>query len=197
MEGFEVPLRLCASTTHEPRGTMDPDALFEPSTNPDNTARWSPLIEGVLVTASGAPGRPRFARWLEAGVTDVVTLQRDDERPDWLPDACAQEGVSWRAFPLSGKRLEHPDDVPHLRELMAWADALCAQPGGARRVVLHCSAGLHRTGIGLYLMMRRAGHAPDEAVARVARARPLTASELTRHTRRSGRLIERVEPLLT
>ena len=166
---------------------MDDDPnLFEPSSNPDNIARWAELAPGVLVTASGAPGKARFARWLKRGVTDVVTLQRADEMPSWLPEACEEAGVSWHAFALSGKRLAGEGDGANIEALIAWADGLF---GGTetpeRRIVVHCSAGLHRTGLGLYLLARRAGHGPDGSTGLVTSVRGLTGAELMR-TPRSG-----------
>jgi hypothetical protein len=175
---------------------MDDDpTLFEPSTNPLNAARWVALTPTLSVTASGAPGKARFARWRDRGVTDVVTLQRADEMPAWLPRACEDAGVSWRAFALSGKRLAGEGDAASIAALVAWADGLVGEEE-ARRVVVHCSAGLHRTGLGLYLMARRAGHAPDEAAGLVARARGLTGAELVRAPRSGDALAATAEAAL-
>ncbi len=165
--------------------TSDDPTLFEPSSNPQNVARWVALTPTTHVTASGAPGKARFARWLERGVTDVVTLQRADEMPAWLPQACEDAGIAWRAFPLSGKRLAAEGDAASIAALIGWADEVCEDGAPERRVVLHCSAGLHRTGLGLYLLARRAGHDPDESTGLVGRVRGLTGAELVR-TPRSG-----------
>ena len=54
---------------------------------------------------------------------------------------------------------------------------------------------MHRTGVVLYTLLRRAGASRDEALERIAAARPLTAHELTRRTKK-GVLLERAEALL-
>ena len=153
---------------------------------------WVSLLRGQI-TAAGAPGRRTPARWSAAGVTDVVTLQRADEHADWLPDACAEVGMSWHHMPLSGRRLEGPSDRDTLAAIPTLLDLLRADP--PRKLVVHCSAGLHRTGVCLYLLHRHAGLSPEATLASIAAARPLTAAELTRSTRRHGVLQDRAEAL--
>lgn len=188
-----------AATTPSVRSQLDDDpTIFEPSPNPNNVARWGALTPTVLVTASGAPGKARFARWLERGVTDVVTLQRADEMPPWLPGACEEAGVTWRAFALSGKRLEGEGDSASVDALVAWADKLVGETEAPeRRIVVHCSAGLHRTGLGLYLLARRAGHGPDESTELVGSVRGLTGAELVRSPRSGDALAATAEAMLT
>lgn len=124
-------------------------------------------------------------------MTDVVTLQRADEMASWLPSACETLGIVWHHLPLSGRRLAGASDMQSIAKL---GDLLVL--GADHRIVLHCAAGMHRTGLCLYLLLRRAGAASGEALALVERARPVTAHELTKQTRRSGRLIDVAEELL-
>ncbi len=125
-------------------------------------------------------------------MTDVVTLQRADEMAAWLGPTCAALGMQWHHRPLTGRRLSGARDMQSLVELAA----LLELPAD-RRIVLHCAAGMHRTGLSLDLLLRRAGATSEEALTGVERARPVTAHELTRTTRRSGRLLDRAEVLLT
>lgn len=164
--------------------------IFEDSENPDNVRRWVALGPHHI-TASGAPGRRRFPGWPEAGVTDVITLQREDERPAWLPEACAEQGIAWHHAPLSGKHLAAPGDPESLARLVALVEGF-EEP---RRIVVHCSAGLHRTGVALYTLFRAQGLGEEEALERLRWARALTAMELTRTPRRGERLIETAERL--
>ncbi len=165
--------------------------LFEASDNPHNIRRWVPLGPH-LITASGAPGRRRFADWPQLGVTTVVTLQRADEMPPWLEPACAENEISWRHTPVSGKRLEDPSDTDSLRQLLEIPRSL---EDARHKIVLHCSAGLHRTGVALYLLLRARGLSPEDTIARIAQARHLTATELERRPRRGLRLQDIAENL--
>lgn len=164
---------------------MPPDPL-DPQTD------WSPLGRGH-VTAAGAPSRARLARWAARGVTDVLTLQRADEMRPWLPAACAELGMTWRHLPISGRRMERAEDRASLAALPGLAAEMGQDP--PRLLVAHCAAGLHRTGVALYVMLRCAGNDSDAALALVRRARPLTGEELIRATRRSGVLMERAEAI--
>ena len=157
--------------------------------NPKRANTWVSLERG-RITASGAPGRRKLDAWAAAGVTDVVTLQRADEHAAWLPEACRKAGLTWHHLPLSGRRLERATDRDTLAAIPGLLDVLRADP--PRTVVVHCSAGLHRTGVCLYVLLRSAGQSEEQAVATIAAARPLTAEELCR-VGKSGSLKEKAE----
>jgi len=164
--------------------------VFQPHKNPRNVSHWVELF-AHRISAAGAPGRSRLDQWVLAGVTDVVTLQRPDEMPEWLPGMCEAAGLGWRHFPLSGKRLQDPEDPRSLRLLGAWIASLRTQRD-PRSIVVHCSAGLHRTGVALYVAARASGMPPEDACEWVEQARGLTGFELVRQGR-EGRLTDRAE----
>lgn len=165
--------------------TEDPIAEpFEPD------SRWVPLRAG-WITAAGGPSRQRLLSWRERGATDVLTLQRADEMQPWIPTLCQEQGLGWIHLPLSGRRMDQPGDARSLARLPALLE-VWDQP---RRVVVHCSAGLHRTGAICYLLLRMSGLARADAIARVRLARTLTAEELVRGAR-SGVLVDRMDERL-
>jgi hypothetical protein len=164
------------------------DASISEPFEPDS--RWVPLRAG-WITAAGGPSRQRLASWRDRGATDVLTLQRADEMQPWIPELCQTHGLGWIHLPLSGRRMEQAGD----RDSLARLPALLEVWSEPRRVVVHCSAGLHRTGAICYLLLRMAGLARDEAVAKIRLARALTADELIRGAR-SGVLIDRMDALL-
>ncbi len=163
---------------------MERTEPFEPGSH------WVPLQTG-WITATGGPSRVRLGGWPERGATDVLTLQRVDEMQPWIPEACAAVGLNFIHLPLSGRRLERPEDWESLRRLPSLL-ALWDRP---RRVVVHCSAGLHRTGAVCHLLLRLSGLDRATALARIEAARPLTAEELCKRTR-SGTLIDQAEEIL-
>ena len=170
--------------------------LFERSKRAGAESRWIPLLRGY-VTATSAPRWARLSGWRARGVTDVVTLQRDHEMAVWIPETCEETGLRWHHLPLSGKRLAEPDDRRSLARLPQLLELLrTPAPVSPRRLVLHCSAGLHRTGVCLYLLLRLSGMSPEAALEQLALARPLTARELQKRTRKTGVLVERTEALL-
>lgn len=157
---------------------------FEP------TSRWVPLHHG-WITATGAPSRQRMDGWRARGATDVLTLQRANEMQLGMHSACIDNGLQWHHLPLSGRRMEGADDRASLARLPTLV-SLWNEP---RRVVVHCSAGLHRTGAVCYLLFRLAGHSREAAIEHIREARPLTADELCRKVR-SGVLIDQMDSWL-
>jgi hypothetical protein len=149
------------------------------------------------VCASGAPGRGGVGRWAAEGVTDLITLQRGDEVAGWLAaEVGALEvgaGMRWHRLPLSGKWLSAAQDQGSLEALVRWARTMTPSERESARVVVHCSAGLHRTGVALYMMFRAVGLSQEEALARIAQTRALTAQELCLQSKRHGRLIDLAE----
>lgn len=164
--------------------------VFAQGKRAESTSRWVPLY-GHHVSAAGAPGAPKLDRWMtQQGVTDVVTLQRVDEMSTWLQEAHAAGDEMWHHFGLSGKKLEGPADEESLARVLEWTRALGALGGEPRRIVVHCSAGLHRTGIVLYLMWRASGLEHEQAIDAVGHARQLTGEELVRRPRRAEPLAQ-------
>ncbi len=151
---------------------------------------WIPLLGGRL-TAIGAPSPSGLRAWVERGATDLVTLLRTDEMRPSLPGECQKMGIDWWHLPLSGRKLQRRSD----QESLARIPELLRPLQAGRSLLLHCAAGLHRTGLSFYLLLRCAGHSPQEALALITEARALTAQELLKRTRRSGRLIEQAESL--
>ena len=168
--------------------------VFENHHNEENITYWVPLLQHAVTVAS-APGRNRLVEWREAGVTDVVTLLRFDEMKPWLPRACDTARMRWHHFPLSGRRPKSPNDMNMVENIVSWTMSMSSPHLPPARIVVHCAAGLHRTGFALYLMFRSSGLSPEDALMRIHQARPLTQQELKRHTRRSGCLAEQAETL--
>ena len=155
----------------------------KPARNDTTTSAWVEVGDG-MITAAGAPSRAALALWSARWrATDVLTLQRGDEARASLADEAAAAGLAWHHAPLSGKRLDGVDDRAALASASARAAALLAR---GRRVVVHCSAGMHRTGLVVYGALRLAGRGRDDALAGLALARPITHAELTRVDHRDG-----------
>lgn len=137
----------------------------------------------------------RLREWKAFGATDVVTLQRSDEMRPSLQTECEELGLNWWHRPLSGRRLEVEEDQRSLSNL----DLILKALGGEsqRSIVLHCSAGMHRTGVFFYFLLRESGATQTEALLKIREARPLTAQELEKATRKSGKLLDLAETFVS
>jgi predicted protein tyrosine phosphatase len=123
--------------------------------------------------------RPRvgdLARFAADGASHIVSLLGPGERPEELGAAAAAAGLNWTWVSLAGAgrdKLRAPDAGAALRGAwLATARALAA--GG--RVLVHCAAGIHRTGVFAYGLLRLAGELdPADAAAALRPLRRVTA----------------------
>jgi len=117
--------------------------------------------------------RPRLAhipRLAGAGVTDLVTLQRQDEGGiERIGEAAQQAGLAWHWIPLDsrGGRMA---PASHFVEASRRVQELLEDPG--HTVHLHCAAGIHRTGMVAYGALRLMGWTENEALAWLVKVRP-------------------------
>ena len=114
--------------------------------------------------------------------TAVVTLLRDTE-PQFagIMDACNELGLEWFHLPLSGKKAlstvpaeRHDADKASLARISHVGEMLVR----GESVIVHCAAGMHRTGVVCYLAQRHAGVDPATALAGLHMTRPVTHEEV-------------------
>lgn len=122
--------------------------------------------------------RPRAADWLEdeiqswkrSGVDTVVSLLCDDEIVDvGLEDQaplCAAHGVEFLRFPILDRGV--PSSMADAR---LFVDGLAQRLADGRAVLIHCRAGIGRTGMIAACCLTTSGMPPDEAFERIAMAR--------------------------
>ncbi|HVS03942.1 MAG TPA: tyrosine-protein phosphatase [Thermoanaerobaculia bacterium] len=139
------------------------------------TPTFLPLASGRLALWH-RPGRRAVPRLIAAGCDRVVTLLSEREGARELGDCIAAAGLRWSWIPLPDAR--PPQGRRH--------DAACEALAAIRRaleagesVLVHCSAGMHRTGMVGYALLRACGQAPAEALATLRRLRPHAHDGLT------------------
>ena len=137
--------------------------------------RWASVAPGRL--ALWHRPKQRAIRYLaRAGCERVVTLLAEHEGARDIGAAVQEAGLEWSWIPLANGRpprgrveLRVHDG---LRELSHRLDA-------GESLLLHCSAGMHRTGMLAYALLRARGVGAAEAVATIAELRPVTEAGLT------------------
>ncbi|PCC75018.1 hypothetical protein SAMN02745121_03776 [Nannocystis exedens] len=129
---------------------------------------WRALAGGHLAIGH-KPGRDLRAALAESGCTHVLSLLAEHE------GASAAIGTPLR-LPLATAEPPPAGRSPEIRALFAELQALLA--GGAR-IYIHCSAGLHRTGLITRALLRFLGPSRPGALARLAELREATAEAAT------------------
>lgn len=132
-------------------------------------------LVGVGVGAVALTHRPKV-RALPAlravGVTHLVTLLSRREGAPALGEAARAAGLGWTWVELPNGQ----QPPPELRDQIAGGLAeVAALVGAGARVAVHCSAGIHRTGMFGYALLRTCGLEPAEAKEALAALRAVTA----------------------
>jgi protein-tyrosine phosphatase len=127
-------------------------------------------VDGGRLALTHRPKKTDFRALRALGVTHVITLLNDNEGAQSLGAIAANEGLSWIWCPLKGADINAPLDA--VRAALKDGKAALAA-GGA--VIVHCSAGIHRTGMFGYALLRVAGLDRDAALEKLHELRAVTA----------------------
>ncbi|HOT93194.1 MAG TPA: tyrosine-protein phosphatase [Anaerolineae bacterium] len=106
----------------------------------------------------------------------VVTLLHPGEGAEHLGGLIQAAGLAWFWLPLSSGR---PPEGAESDRIVAALPVLSAHLDAGRALLLHCSAGMHRTGMVAYALLRWRGYTAEQALAAIAQSRPITREALT------------------
>ena len=121
------------------------------------------------------PGRGAYASLKRAGATHIATVLSRAEGAEAIGVAAHQAGFVWIWLDLGSTR-----NLPSLKNptILSVVEALAGALAGGGRVYLHCSAGIHRTGMIAAALLYHLGHDEAEVAARLAAMRAITARDV-------------------
>jgi protein-tyrosine phosphatase len=124
------------------------------------------------------PSRKLVEVLRRAGFSHVVTLLSEREGASSVRDLVKAQRMEWLWFPVSsGKVPMSSDDFEMLLVFLRTVGALLASTTSSK-LYLHCSAGVHRTGMCAFALFRWMGCPQNDALARLREARPITAQDV-------------------
>lgn len=133
------------------------------------------VLVSIGAGALAVTHRPRV-RQLPAmrstGVTHLVTLLSRREGALDIGSAARAAGLDWIWVELANGQQPPP---PRHQEIVTALTTLVPLLHNGAKVVIHCSAGIHRTGMFTYALLRACDLDADEAMASLARLRAATA----------------------
>jgi predicted protein tyrosine phosphatase len=109
----------------------------------------------------------------DAGLTHLLTLLSAREGAEAIGQAARDAGLGWIWLPL-----EDASPPPERRdpEMRATFDEVARLLRSGASVLVHCSAGVHRTGMIAYALLRHLGQSAEEAQETLRTLRQFTAS---------------------
>lgn len=141
---------------------------------------WVPVGAGRLALAH-RPGYTELHRLPQLGCTHVVTLLSENERAPRLGQRIESLGLRWTWLPLKNGRYPRGD----AHDLLLTAlPVLSGDLDGGDALLIHCAAGIHRTGMLAYGLLRWRGLSGAEALDLIGRMRAHTRAGMhPRHIR--------------
>lgn len=136
--------------------------------------RW--IDEGAgRLALTHRPKRKGMPQLAEAGCHRIVSILSATEGAAELGEDIRAAGLAWTWLQVgSGRRPEGESDCifrAALPELNACLDF-------GESILIHCSAGIHRTGTLAYALLRWRGYSQPDAIAIVMRLRSITGERL-------------------
>jgi protein-tyrosine phosphatase len=108
----------------------------------------------------------------EAGCTHLLTLLGEREGAMTIGQAAQSAHIEWLWLPL-----DNGDPPPEVREpeVRTMLERLKLLLGYESSILVHCSAGIHRTGMISYALLRHVGMSPEQARRTLRELRAVTA----------------------
>lgn len=132
---------------------------------------WVNVGNGKLAIGH-RPKLKALPRLREAGCTHLFTLLGEREGAMTIGVAAQNVHIEWLWLPL-----ENGDPPPEVREpeVRTMLERLALLLEYKSSIVVHCSAGIHRTGMITYALLRQLGLSREQAMQKLSELRSVTA----------------------
>ncbi len=152
--------------------------------------RWVTIGPG-RVALSHRPKLKDIAKLADLGCQRVVTIQGDHETPGQIERAVRQAGLEWTWIRVGNAKYPEGEADQLMRRGL---QGLTASLEAGESVLIHCSAGIHRTGMLAFALLRSVGLQEAEALEKIAEMRPQTREGMHKeHLAWGNRLAEEAE----
>jgi len=138
---------------------------------------WVPLDAGHIALGH-RPSKQLIEDLAMQGATLVFTLLSEREGARSVEDLAIVSGLSWVWFPMVSANAPADSRIDELRSCF---DQIAESVATSGRVYIHCSAGIHRTGMITYALLRYLGASTEAARGTLAALRTTTAEGVGDH----------------
>ena len=135
---------------------------------------WIPCLDGE-VAIGHRPGAIQVEGIALQGGSHILTLITLKEGADTVLHLAGKAGLKSLHFPMDSAKPVDPSRMDELRTILSTCRALLCE---GKRLYIHCSAGIHRTGYITWILLRFCGLNSEETAALLAMARAVTADQV-------------------
>lgn len=138
-------------------------------------AKWIKIENGYLAIGHKPGGKISFEGLKEEGATAVLTLLNENEGAKLIGKQLNNVSIEWIWFPFSASNPLEGDDKILVINLYKQLQVLL-EAGG--KIYIHCSAGIHRTGMITYGFLRFLGNNKQQSLELLHTLREVTALQV-------------------
>lgn len=136
------------------------------------------LLDRHTLSVGPRPSNRLLADMRMLGITDLLTLLSEAEGARQIGQRAIAHQIEWHWLPLRGADPAQIDADDFGSRLVALVETLRVSEN-PRRIHVHCSAGIHRTGMAAYGLLRSSGLGPEQALMALKQTRALTGDGMT------------------
>jgi protein-tyrosine phosphatase len=136
---------------------------------------WVQVRNGFLAIGHKPGGKISFGGLKNEGTTAVLTLLHENEGAAAIGKQTETVNIAWIWFPFSASRPHEGEAITEVYNLYKQLSDLIIN---GSKIYIHCSAGIHRTGMITYGFLRFLGKSRTEAFEMLKSLREVTADQV-------------------
>lgn len=136
---------------------------------------WVQTDNGFLAIGHKPGGKVSFVGLKNEGATVVLTLLHENEGALQIGKQAELAGITWLWFPFSASKPHKGEAIMQVTELYIELQHLL---NAENKIYIHCSAGIHRTGMITYGLLRFLGFESTKALEQLKLLRTVTAEQV-------------------
>jgi protein-tyrosine phosphatase len=136
---------------------------------------WVQVGNGFLAIGHKPGGKISFEGLKNEGTSAVLTLLNENEGAVAIGHKLRAVNIEWIWFPFSASKPHDGEAIVHIYDLYAQLSSLM---NASAKIYIHCSAGIHRTGMITYGFLRYLGKGKTEAFELLHSLREVTAAQV-------------------
>jgi protein-tyrosine phosphatase len=136
---------------------------------------WVQVGNGFLAIGHKPGGKISFEGLKNEGTSAVLTLLNENEGAPAIGKQSRTVNIDWIWFPFSASKPHDDETVAQVYSLYSQLSSLI---NSGAKIYIHCSAGIHRTGMITYGFLRFLGSGKTEAFGILESLREVTAAQV-------------------